>query len=612
MFKYTRSIMLALLALVLCFGITTTASASAEIPADPALTGVSFNSITPKCGMLNTADATSVTINVTVTGQKGKTFVFQSEPTEYPLWSYYELAFTPDSDDWTADLVVPLKGFEGSNLQMFPYGMEMKATITDSATKKQAVYKSFDLPPCTPRWAIVNRVDRPACNGSGPQTLGKQLVANFTIKGEAGKYVALSGGLNNTTYEDYVYRATVMPDSDNWTSDVTMTLDTYNSMVVQGDSQSMWFAATISGDKFDPFLEATMPACTGGNNAPVAQNDLLEIAQNQTVAIDVLANDSDPDGDSLTITGPGAPLHGSASVVDNKVRYKPDPDYVGVDMFSYTIQDPKGAYASAILRIKVLPSDTPPVNQPPIAKDDHASTEEGQPITIDVLANDSDPEDESLEIWYANMAQHGTLAFTDKIVYTPDPGFVGTDTFVYSIYDSKGNAASATVTVEVKAKQGSDENPNPPSQNPDPGIQNPGSDQGAQQGQQTPAPQGPVVSVPKSEEPQPGPKVNSLKIKLKSKTVKVSRKGTAKVKFSCNEQCGRGSFALTYKGKLVGIVRYNFKSKKSGTVTVKLNNQGKKLLKKAKKHRLKVKALVARDSRDILVGTSAGSLTLRG
>lgn len=74
------------------------------------------------------------------------------------------------------------------------------------------------------------------------------------------------------------------------------------------------------------------------------------------------------------------------------------------------------------------------------------------PATIDVLANDSDPEGGPLTIVEVTQPEHGRVEIVDgKLVYTPAPGFVGEVTFTYTVADATGARTTSTVTVRVAA-----------------------------------------------------------------------------------------------------------------------------------------------------------------
>jgi large repetitive protein len=94
-----------------------------------------------------------------------------------------------------------------------------------------------------------------------------------------------------------------------------------------------------------------------------------------------------------------------------------------------------------------------PMNSAPIANNDTASTPEATAVTIAVLDNDSDPDLDRLTVAIASAPAHGIANVSgDKILYSPNAGFVGTDLFTYSVSDGRGGSDTATVTVSVGVK----------------------------------------------------------------------------------------------------------------------------------------------------------------
>ncbi|MGB0135250.1 Ig-like domain-containing protein, partial [Dokdonella sp.] len=109
------------------------------------------------------------------------------------------------------------------------------------------------------------------------------------------------------------------------------------------------------------------------NGMPVAANDAATVDFDSIGnLINVLANDSDPDGDPLTISSVTAPMNGTAQIVGDQVSYTPTTGYSGPDSFSYTVTDDSGGTATATVSITVNTAEES--NQPPVAVDDTAST----------------------------------------------------------------------------------------------------------------------------------------------------------------------------------------------------------------------------------------------
>lgn len=188
------------------------------------------------------------------------------------------------------------------------------------------------------------------------------------------------------------------------------------------------------------------------NRDPIAVNDATTTDENVPVTIAVLANDSDPDGDPLTVVNISQPGNGEAMITgggpDNAVTYSPDSGFVGTDAFTYTISDGRGGSASASVSVTVEST-----NNDPNAVNDFAVTDEDTPVTIAVLANDSDPDGDPLEVSGLSQPAHGSAVINPDgtVTYTPDPGFFGIDAFTYTISDGRGGSSSATVSVDVRA-----------------------------------------------------------------------------------------------------------------------------------------------------------------
>ena len=202
-----------------------------------------------------------------------------------------------------------------------------------------------------------------------------------------------------------------------------------------------------------PVFGATQTNPDDPNTPPVAVDDAVATQRDQPITINVLANDSDADGDPLTVSAIGAPLHGAATTDGQTITYTPNPNFVGVESFTYTILDGRGGAATAIVTVTV--SGPPGSNRAPTAGNDSATTGLNAPVTIDVLANDGDPDGDPLTITIATPPSNGTAVVENgKVVYTPNPGFSGADSFTYTVADGKGGAATATVTVTVTDQPG--------------------------------------------------------------------------------------------------------------------------------------------------------------
>uniref|UniRef100_E6XGC6 Outer membrane adhesin like protein n=1 Tax=Shewanella putrefaciens (strain 200) TaxID=399804 RepID=E6XGC6_SHEP2 len=184
-----------------------------------------------------------------------------------------------------------------------------------------------------------------------------------------------------------------------------------------------------------------------GNHLPVANPDSVSLSWNQSIDVDVLANDTDSDGDTLTVTQVVSEFGTVAILANQHVSYTAATDFVGTDVLIYSITDGKGGTASSELTVIVNG------NVAPIAVNDSATTDDRTSLLIDVLSNDSDPDGNSLTLISATAQQGVVSVESNKLRYIPKTGFDGVDTVSYRISDGFGGEATGQVFVTVKAYQ---------------------------------------------------------------------------------------------------------------------------------------------------------------
>src|SRR5437016_136566 len=146
-----------------------------------------------------------------------------------------------------------------------------------------------------------------------------------------------------------------------------------------------------------PASSTVVVTITGTNDAPVAVADVAAGTENQTLTIDVLANDTDvDDGHAFTLVSASAPIgQGSASVAGNQLQFNPGSDFDHLAQgatasvtLSYNMTDEHGASASSTVVVTITGT-----NDAPVAVADVAAGTENQTLTLDVLANDTDVDD---------------------------------------------------------------------------------------------------------------------------------------------------------------------------------------------------------------------------
>jgi glucose/arabinose dehydrogenase len=211
------------------------------------------------------------------------------------------------------------------------------------------------------------------------------------------------------------------------------------------------FSYTISDPDGDTSTATVNVSVTAPVNAgPTAADDEAGTDINTPVSFNVLTNDTDPEDDALTVDSFTQGANGSVADLGNGVlQYTPNADFVGDDSFTYTISDPVGETSMATVDVTVAPGPTE--NAPPTANDDDASTASNTPVSISVLGNDTDPENEALTVDSFTQGANGSVADLGNGVlqYTPNADFVGDDSFSYTISDPDGATSTATVAVSV-------------------------------------------------------------------------------------------------------------------------------------------------------------------
>jgi hypothetical protein len=194
------------------------------------------------------------------------------------------------------------------------------------------------------------------------------------------------------------------------------------------------------------------------NDPPIAVNDINNTLLNTPVSGNVLTNDWDPDGDNLTVTVTPVtqPANGSVTLNPNGTyTYTPNNGYVGQDVFTYQVCDDGTPVLCATANVVIQVINPGPFNQPPVANDDNAQTIINVPVGGNLLTNDDDPDGDNLIINTTPVTPPSNGAVTiqsnGNFLYTPNTGFVGTDTFIYSVCDDGTPVLcdQATVTITV-------------------------------------------------------------------------------------------------------------------------------------------------------------------
>lgn len=285
------------------------------------------------------------------------------------------------------------------------------------------------------------------------------------------KSYTLDYTLANTGELDDSYLLSVLNKPDGFITSVTpstnLTLPTKESRVfqleftvprtTQENSQLMLSVQAVSNS--NPSISESIDLVMNVGSLPpntdpvaVADNEIAILNQSLTTS-NVLLNDTDADGDTLLISEVDA-LSTEGGAIDNNnngtFTYTPPAGFTGFDGFEYTISDGNGG--SAVGNVLILV--TGPDNNPPIAVDDIYSTFKNSTLDINVLSNDSDPDQNALTVGYVESFTTGqggaVFTYADGFfIYEPAINFAGEDSFTYLVSDSNGGESVGTVRITV-------------------------------------------------------------------------------------------------------------------------------------------------------------------
>jgi VCBS repeat-containing protein len=237
----------------------------------------------------------------------------------------------------------------------------------------------------------------------------------------------------------------------------------YYQHLAVGQSVTDTFTYTVTDADGDVSTATVTVTITGTNDGPVAVADTASGTENETLPIDVLANDTDlDDGHVFTLTAAAAPTgKGTASIVDNRLVFTPGTDFdhlasgvAEVVTLTYTMQDDQGASSSSTVTVTITGT-----NDGPVAVADTASGTENEALTIDVLANDTDLDDGHVFTLTAAAAPTGKGSASisgNRLVFAPGNAFdhlpagaTEVVTLSYTMQDDQGASSSSTVTVTI-------------------------------------------------------------------------------------------------------------------------------------------------------------------
>ena len=316
-----------------------------------------------------------------------------------------QLAYTPASDYWGSDT--------------FTYEVTDPSGACDTATVYLTVITVNDDPVAADDFVVTER----------NTLLHLDLLANdLDVDGDVLRFVSFTSPEHGRLVQEGEAAVSFQSDHDYVGADTF----TYTVGDASGGRDTATVYITVRGD----------------NHPPVAADDLAVTPEDTETTIDILANDTDSDGDAAALLDLTQPAHGTVKENhDGTVTYRPCRDWTGTDYFTYVIVDGWGGSDEGAAAVTVEP-----VNDDPTATDDFAVIEEdGSAIISSVLANDTDVDGDRLEVTGFTQPVHGAVAYTEggTFLYEPKHDYHGEDSFTYAVTDGHGGSASGVVWLTV-------------------------------------------------------------------------------------------------------------------------------------------------------------------
>jgi len=269
-------------------------------------------------------------------------------------------------------------------------------------------------------------VDDPATTDEDTAVVLDVLGNDTDVDGDTLSVSSVSDPADGSTVANGDGTITYTPDPD-WNG-----IDTFSYEVDDGNAGTATASVTVTVDPV--------------NDAPAALPDAsfaIVVAEDDSITFDPTIWFGDIDGDPISVVAVGAAGHGDTS---GSVTYTPNPDYNGPDAFSVTVADGNGGTVDATVAVTVTPLD-----DPPIVTDEMLVVGNASATTIDVLANDYDPDGDPLSLSILDVTHGTALVLDNKIVFTPPEAFVGEAVVTYQVA-ANGLSTVGTATLLVEAE----------------------------------------------------------------------------------------------------------------------------------------------------------------
>ena len=298
--------------------------------------------------------------------------------------------------------------------------------------------------------ALVDRVNRDLTDAG---SLGLNSTPSFFLGGAAIDNPSSQANFNSTIQSEVDALSSPF-QLDRGTGELTVRDTSLLSFASQPTHTLSVFASDVNAVQHD--VQVTINVTEAVGATPVAVDDAYTVDQDTVLevpaSIGVLDNDTDADGDTLSVTLVQSTSNGSlALLATGQFVYTPAANFSGQDSFTYQATD--GALSStATVTISVV------ANVAPVASNDAFTVAEDSILTVSaaqgVLVNDTDADGDMLVSQVVSLPANGTLVLniSGAFTYTPNANFNGTDSFTYLASDGLlDSTAEATVTLTVTA-----------------------------------------------------------------------------------------------------------------------------------------------------------------
>ena len=295
---------------------------------------------------------------------------------------------------------------------------------TTTSTVTVGVTPANDAPTVTP--VALNNVDE---DGNLLITQNDLLTGAGDVDGDALTAINLTLASGNGTLIENGDGTWTFTPSANWNGAVDFEFDLFDGTITVPNTASL----------------TVLPV----NDAPTTSNIALTTDEDTAVSGQVTATDIDGDVMSYAVTT--VPQNGVLvlNAATGEFTYTPNANYNGSDSFEVTISDGNGGTTTSTVTVGVTPA-----NDAPIAVADAITIDEDTSVVIDVRANDSDIDGDSLTVVAVTQGTNGSVvidAISGNPIYTPNFNFNGSDSFTYTISDGQDGTSTTTVNITVNA-----------------------------------------------------------------------------------------------------------------------------------------------------------------